>query len=161
MTRRILATSGGFLPTDRWMVSRPGGLVLEALRLTGKDRPRVCLLETAGGDDRSTYLRRHAALAPMYLGVKAVIVKFFARIHHANLINFGIIPLLFANEADYGRVPQGVKATIPDIHARLRNGEPLELVLESGERISLAHDLSPRQIDICLAGGLLNYMRQG
>jgi peptidase E len=65
MTRRILATSGGFLPTDRWMVSRPGGLVLEALRLTGRERPRVCLLETAGGDDRSTYLRRHAALAPL------------------------------------------------------------------------------------------------
>jgi peptidase E len=65
VTRRILATSGGFLPTDRWMVSRPGGLVLEALRLTGKERPRVCLLETAGGDDRSTYLRRHAALAPL------------------------------------------------------------------------------------------------
>jgi peptidase E len=65
MPPRILATSGGFLPTDRWMVSRPGGLVLEALRLTGRDRPRVCLLETASGDDRGTYLRRHAALAPI------------------------------------------------------------------------------------------------
>ena len=64
-TPRILATSGGFLPTDRWLVSRPGGLVLEALRLTGKDRPRVCLLETAGGDDRPTYHRRYAALAPL------------------------------------------------------------------------------------------------
>jgi peptidase E len=65
MTRRILATSGGFLPTDRWTVSRPGGLVLEAMRLTGKERPKVCLLETAGGDDRATYLRRYAALAPI------------------------------------------------------------------------------------------------
>ncbi|HOF87164.1 MAG TPA: aconitate hydratase, partial [Armatimonadota bacterium] len=104
--------------------------------------------------------REHAALAPMYLGVKAVIVKSFARIHKANLINFGIIPLTFAEETDYDRVPQGATATIPDIAAQLRAGEPLELVLDTGARLPLAHDLTPRQIAICLAGGLLNYMRE-
>jgi aconitate hydratase len=105
--------------------------------------------------------REHAALAPMYLGVKAVVVKSFARIHKANLINFGIIPFTFADDADYERVPQGVQASIPAIHTRLRNGDPVELVLADGTRIPLQHDLTPRQIDICLAGGLLNFMRQG
>ncbi|MHB9024519.1 MAG: aconitate hydratase [Armatimonadota bacterium] len=105
--------------------------------------------------------REHAALAPMYLGVKAVVVKAFARIHHANLINFGILPLTFADEADYDRVKQGATVTIPDIAARLRAGKPLELLIKGEEKapIPLAHTLTPRQIDIVLAGGLLNYMR--
>lgn len=63
MTTRILATSGGFLPTDRWGVMRPGGLVQEALRLTGVQRPRVCLVMTAAGDDASYLARSYAALA--------------------------------------------------------------------------------------------------
>lgn len=61
-TRRILATSGGFLATDRWGVLRPGGLMLEALRLTGTERPRVCLVMTASGDDASYLARSYAAL---------------------------------------------------------------------------------------------------
>lgn len=61
-TRRILATSGGFLATDRWGVLRPGGLMLEALRLTGAERPRVCLVMTASGDDASYLARSYAAL---------------------------------------------------------------------------------------------------
>jgi aconitate hydratase len=105
--------------------------------------------------------REHAALAPMYLGIKAVIVKSFARIHLANLINFGILPLVFANEADYDRVAQAATVSIPDIAARLRSGQPLELVIQGAETapIPLAHALTPRQIDIVLAGGLLNSMR--
>lgn len=63
MPRRILATSGGFVATDRWGVMRPGGLVLEALRLTGVERPRVCLVMTAAGDDASYLARSYAALA--------------------------------------------------------------------------------------------------
>jgi len=61
--RRILASSGGFLPTDRWGVMRPGGIVLEALRLTGKERPRVCLVMTASGDDRGYLARSYEALS--------------------------------------------------------------------------------------------------
>ena len=64
-TRRILATSGGFLATDRWGVLRPGGLVLEALRLSGAERPRVCLVMTASGDDASYLARSYAALASL------------------------------------------------------------------------------------------------
>jgi peptidase E len=64
-TRRILATSGGFLATDRWGVMRPGGLMLEALRLTGAERPRVCLAMTASGDDASYLARSYAALGAL------------------------------------------------------------------------------------------------
>ncbi len=64
-TRRILATSGGFLATDRWGVLQPGNLVLEALRLTGVDRPRVCLVMTASGDDASYLARSYAALGAL------------------------------------------------------------------------------------------------
>ena len=65
MTRRILATSGGFTATDRWGVLKPGGLMLEALRLTGADRPRVCLVMTASGDDASYLARSYAALGAL------------------------------------------------------------------------------------------------
>ena len=64
-TRRILATSGGFIATDRWGVMRPGGLMLEALRLTGAERPRVCLVMTASGDDASYLARSYAALGAL------------------------------------------------------------------------------------------------
>jgi aconitate hydratase len=102
--------------------------------------------------------REHAALAPMYLGVKAVIVTSFARIHHANLVNFGILPLTFANEADYDAIPQGATLTIPDVAAKLRAGAPIE-VLVDGKAIEAAYSLSPRQVEIVLAGGLLNYIK--
>ena len=106
--------------------------------------------------------REHAALAPMYLGVRAVIVKSFARIHRANLVNFGILPLLLVDERDYDRLQQGMVLNIPSMTARLRAGQPLELVLAGeAQPIALKHDLTPRQIDIVLAGGLLNYIKQG
>jgi len=102
--------------------------------------------------------REHAALAPMYLGVKAVIAKSFARIHLANLINFGILPLTFAEEADYDRIAQGMRLAISDLHARLRAGSPLEVIVEA-QPIPVRHALTPRQVEIVLAGGLLNYMK--
>jgi len=102
--------------------------------------------------------REHAALAPMYLGVRAVIAKSFARIHLANLINFGILPLTFANEADYDRIARGMQLTIPDLHARLREGRSLEIVTDD-QSIPVLSSLSPRQVEIVLAGGLLNYMK--
>ena len=103
--------------------------------------------------------REHAALAPMYLGVKAVIVKSFARIHKANLINFGILPLTFANEADYDCISQGGTLHIENLPASLRAGKALELVAADGTRIPVSYDLSERQVDIILAGGLLNFMK--
>ncbi|HEY3377254.1 MAG TPA: aconitate hydratase [Armatimonadota bacterium] len=106
--------------------------------------------------------REHAALAPMYLGVKAVIVKSFARIHKANLINFGILPLTLAEAADYERVAQGAQLQIAEVPARLRAGQPLSLTSADGSvSIPLQCELTPRQVEIILAGGLLNYMRHG
>jgi aconitate hydratase len=102
--------------------------------------------------------REHAALAPMYLGVKAVIVKSFARIHRANLINFGIIPLTFINVDDYDHLQMAEYIKIPEIKSKLQYGKPLEII--AGSQTILANaDLSPRQIEIILAGGLLNYMK--
>ena len=102
--------------------------------------------------------REHAALAPMYLGVRAVIVKSFARIHRANLINFGILPLTLVNEADYDKLTQGEHLTIANLPT-IRNSETLEITLPDGSVIPVNHGLRGRQIDIVLAGGLLNYMR--
>ena len=104
--------------------------------------------------------REHAALAPLYLGIKAVIVKSFARIHVANLINAGILPLTFAKEADYDRVSMWDSLRLPGVRQRLKNGEALVLENKTtGETIELSSRFSQRQTDILLAGGLLDYTR--
>ena len=105
--------------------------------------------------------REHAALAPLYLGVKAVVVKSFARIHRANLINAGILPLTFVNEADYDSINEGDELSIPDVRKLISEGkEQLTLVNKTnGKEISVMCELSDRTRDIILAGGLLDYTR--
>ncbi|MGN0452857.1 MAG: aconitate hydratase [Ruminococcus sp.] len=105
--------------------------------------------------------REHAALAPLYLGVKAVLVKSFARIHRANLINAGILPLEFVNESDYDKFSLGNEIVLPDIRTILINGE--DVVIENkttGETIKAKCELTERMRDIILAGGLLNYTKE-
>ena len=105
--------------------------------------------------------REHAALAPLYLGIKAVVVKSFARIHVANLINAGILPLTFANEADYDRISMGDELCLPNVRERLQKGEALELVNRTtGDTIPVVAQFSARQTAILLAGGLLDYTRE-
>jgi 3-isopropylmalate dehydratase small subunit len=106
--------------------------------------------------------REHAALAPMYLGLKAVIAKSFARIHWNNLVNFGIVPLTFATDADYDQVEQGDEMELVGIAEALKKGEPVTVRNQSkgGKEFKAAHTLTPRQADIVLAGGLLNWVRQ-
>ena len=102
--------------------------------------------------------REHAALAPLYLGVRAVIAKSFARIHAANLINAGILPLCFADPADYDRLRRGDRLRLSDILAGMERGS---ITLEAnGERIPLVCYFSERQRAILRAGGLLNYTRE-
>jgi len=102
--------------------------------------------------------REHAALAPMYLGVKAVIAKSFARIHKANLVNFGIIPLTFANPSDYDEVSTEDELEIGDIRDKLVAGAGFEIANKTtGKRFIVKHDLSGRQVEMLLAGGALNY----
>jgi aconitate hydratase len=106
--------------------------------------------------------REHAALAPMYLGLKAVIAKTIARIHWANLINFGIVPLTFVNEADYDGIDQGDELELPDIRAALDRGDDPVTVhnVSKGTTFQAQHGLTERQRRIVLAGGLLNYVRE-
>ncbi len=105
--------------------------------------------------------REHAALVPLYLGVKAVITKSFARIHCANLINAGILPLNFKNEADYDKITEGDELSLEGIKTAIMNDQPAVLKnLTTGESYELKYDLTKRQKDIILAGGLLNYTRE-
>jgi aconitate hydratase len=103
--------------------------------------------------------REHAALAPRYLGVEVKIVKSFARIHKANLINFGILPLTFVNLADYDRLEQGAKVTIHDLRKSLAGGAEILAVEVDGRTIEAALDVSIRHREILLAGGLLNWAK--
>jgi aconitate hydratase len=101
--------------------------------------------------------REHAALAPMALGIRAVLARSLARIHHANLVNFGILPLRLPPDA---RVEQGHQLEIRDVRARLEAGRPLEVTDLTAERtFEVTCDLTPRQTRIILAGGLLNHIR--
>ncbi len=105
--------------------------------------------------------REHAALAPLYLGVKAVIVKSFARIHMANLINAGIIPLTFANEADYDKIDQTDELKMTDLHNAILNADELTITnVTKGFDFKVKLDLSLRQREMLKAGGLLNYTRE-
>ncbi len=105
--------------------------------------------------------REHAALAPLYLGIRAVVVKSFARIHVANLINAGILPFTFVNEADYDNISLYDTLSLPDIRRRIQNGEPVVLKNETtGEEYPLNAGFSERQTAILLAGGLLDYTRE-
>ncbi len=103
--------------------------------------------------------REHAALAPRYLGLHLVIVKSFARIHWSNLINFGILAVTFKNHDDYTHLKLGDIISIDNIHDSLQQGNELTAKVNKGETIKLLHTLSPRQVEILIAGGLINWVR--
>ena len=104
--------------------------------------------------------REHAALAPLHLGVKAVLVKSFARIHRSNLINAGILPLTFQNEADYDKIEQGDTLSLPDVRKAVAAGLPIIVKnVTKGIEIPVDCDLSGRSKDILLSGGLLSYTK--
>ncbi len=103
--------------------------------------------------------REHAALAPRYLGVQVKLVKSFARIHKANLINFGIVPLTFVNPSDYDKVEQGADMVIPGIREALARGADTVTVEVDGVSFQAQVDLSERHREILIAGGLLNWAK--
>jgi aconitate hydratase len=101
--------------------------------------------------------REHAAMCPMYLGVKAVIAKSFERIHTANLVNFGIMPLVLKNPSDYSRIEKGDRITANNWRKALTEGKAVSMQIErTGETIECTNSLSEGQIGVVLAGGLLN-----
>jgi aconitate hydratase len=105
--------------------------------------------------------REHAALAPRYLGVKAVIAKSFARIHLQNLSNFGILPLIFVNPEDWDWIAQGDRLSIPDVRRALLKGNKVQVVnLTKNETYETEHPLSPSAVEMVLAGGLINLVKQ-
>ena len=104
--------------------------------------------------------REHAALVPMYLGIRGVIAKSFARIHIANLINSGILPMTFENPDDYEKLTQDAKLTITGIVDGMKTGK-LTLTADNGFTFNVNCDLTQRQQAILLAGGLLNYTKEG
>ena len=104
--------------------------------------------------------REHAALVPMYLGIRAVVAKSFARIHAANLVNAGILPLTFEKESDYARFDQGDTLSLCQIHQGMDTGF-VTLRSDRGQEARLRCTLTPRQKAILLAGGLLEYTKEG
>lgn len=105
--------------------------------------------------------REHAALAPMYLGVKTVLAKSFARIHRANLVNFGILPLTFVSGDDYDKISQGDLLEINAAREQIQEGDELTVLNRStGDIFTVRHGLTPRQVAIVLDGGLLNHTKK-
>jgi aconitate hydratase len=104
--------------------------------------------------------REHAALAPMYIGIKAILTKSYARIHRSNLINFGILPLTFNDQEEFEKIQQGDQLRITDIRDILKSNGSLTIENVTKQRVfEVSHELNHREIEILLAGGLLNYTR--
>jgi aconitate hydratase len=105
--------------------------------------------------------REHAALAPRFLGLVMVVAKSFARIHWQNLVNAGILPLTFADPADYDTISRDDLISVRDVSRALNGGFDLTLAhARTGRAIAVRHALSPRQVQVLLAGGLINWLRQ-
>ncbi len=105
--------------------------------------------------------REHAAIAPRYLGVKAVLAKSFARIHWQNLNNFGILPLTFADPEDFDKIEQGDVLKLEGVRAAIEGSATVTVVNETkGDSYKAEHDMSERQVDMVLAGSLINQVRE-
>ena len=140
-----------FEPLDKEFPSR-------AQALRNKGSHNIIVAGQSYGQGSS---REHAALCPMYLGVKAVLAKSIERIHAANLVNFGIIPFSFADESNYDTLAGGEEIRVSDIRRALQQGDDVVKAMVAGREMLLKMSLSKRQRDILLAGGLLPYTVQG
>lgn len=104
--------------------------------------------------------REHAALAPRFLGLQVALVKDFARIHWQNLVNFGILPITFVDEADYDRLEQGDILKINDVKDKIMNSQEFYVEIKGKDRpILVRHAMSDRQLDVMVAGGLINWVK--
>ncbi len=104
--------------------------------------------------------REHAAIAPRNLGLRIVLVKSFARIHRQNLVNYGVLPLMFAEPSDYERLDKGDVLIARDLHRTLAKGDDVILEVKGTDSISTRHDLTQKQIAVILEGGLINWRRK-
>jgi aconitate hydratase len=128
----------------------------EKIRDSGKDN--IIIGGWSYGQGSS---REHAALCPMFMGVKAVIAKSMERIHEANLLNFGIVPLKFKNEDDYDDIDQGDEIEITGLKKAIEEGKPVMVKNKTkGSEYETTYNLSDRQKKLLLAGGTLAYMKK-
>lgn len=135
-----------------------GGTVHGIVTIKVGDKVTTDHIVPAGSSYGQGSSREHAALCPAYLGVKVVVAKSIERIHRQNLINFGIVPLLFAHEGDYDRIEEMDSIEIPEIRSRLPQRSDIVASNNTKHtRIPLRHDLSEREVRILLKGGKLNY----
>ncbi|HEY8568411.1 MAG TPA: aconitate hydratase, partial [Microbulbifer sp.] len=104
--------------------------------------------------------REHAAIAPRYLGVRAVIAVSMARIHRRNLINFGIVPLLFQKAEDLARLNQGDSLALENFPGQLQLGREVDVRLADGKTLQVTHDMSEEEVATVLAGGLINQVKK-
>jgi aconitate hydratase len=105
--------------------------------------------------------REHAALAPLQLGVKAVFAKSFARIHRRNLLTQGILPLIFKEDSDYDRAEVGDTWKLPKVREELKDGaDDITVEIEGGDHFEVTHDLSPKEREILVEGGLLHWLQE-
>ncbi len=145
--------------------SRPGNGISHYIHMERFGKPGQTML---GADSHTVQggclgSREHAALAPLHLGVKAVIAESFARIHRRNLIAQGIVALTFSDASDYEKAEVGQKWSLPKLHEELESGsETITAKIEdTGDEFTLSHDFSEHEREILLAGGLLSYLRDG
>jgi len=104
--------------------------------------------------------REHAALAPRYLGLRVVLARGFARIHAQNLVNFGILPLEFADPSEYDQIGRDDRLVLDDLHAKMRGGRVLIENRSRTRTFEALHNLSTRQIQILAAGGVINWVKK-
>lgn len=171
VTAQVLLKAGDDITTDHIM---PAGAQITALRsnvpaisehvFSRVDegfvaRAKACDngVIVAGENYGQGSSREHAALAPRHLGVRAVIAKSLARIHRANLVNFGILPLMLEDKADYDRFVLGGMVTVPV--SAVTAGGSVEITVEGVGSVAVKNDLTQKELDIIRAGGLLNYVR--
>ncbi|MFA9395874.1 MAG: aconitate hydratase [Halodesulfovibrio sp.] len=167
----VLIVAGDNITTDHIM---PAGAVITALRsnvpaisehvfermdasFATRAKSTANGVIVAGENYGQGSSREHAALAPRHLGVRAVVAKSFARIHRANLVNFGILPFILVDKEAYAEFAQEQNIAVPAL--ALAAGESVDLILSSGTRVTVTNDLTQKELDIIRAGGLLNYVR--
>lgn len=161
-TDHIMPAGAQILPL-RSNIPAISAFVFNAIDPTFADRAKACTsgMIVGGENYGQGSSREHAALAPRYLGVRIKLVKSFARIHKANLINFGIVPLTFVNPADYSLLAQGGHVAIAGIRRVIAEGAENITLRINGQEIPARLDVSKRHRAILVAGSLLNWAKEG
>jgi len=145
-------------------IPRLGGFVYEGVDAGYPARAATSLSAdghaiVAGNNYGQGSSRENAALAPRHLGLRVVLARSFARIHWQNLVNFGVVPLTFADQADYDRLEEGETLRFEGLRAALGGGPTVHATRADGSTVALRHALSPRQLDLLLSGGVINWLR--